>query len=126
MQARASRQADLVAIPTLDDVPSGKRVTGGATTTRTNEAIRPTQVVEVIRALRFRGEKPLKLQQRPRPLLVGEWCPGFNVIGQRGRVMVRNFGVSHSHLRHRKRSDTANTTGSAFLSQPDRHDKKIY
>jgi hypothetical protein len=101
MHARAGRQTDLMAVPALSYNPSGKRVTGRGPTPRTDETRRPTQVVNIGRALLFRGEESLKYQERPWPLLFGEWVLRVHVIRQRCRIVVRGFIVSHCHLRNR-------------------------
>jgi hypothetical protein len=56
--------------------------------------------VKVVRALLFHGEESLKFKERPWSLLFGEWVPRLHVIGQRGRVVMRDFVVSHGYLRH--------------------------
>ena len=107
MHARAGRQADLMPVPALGDAPSGKRVAGAGPAPRTDEALRPADTVEVIRALLFRREKTLEFKERPRPFLLGEWVARLNVIGQRGRIVVWNFAVRHGHPRPEQTSGTA-------------------
>ena len=100
MHARAGRQTDLMPVPALGYTPSGKRVTGAGPAPRTDETRRPAQVVKILRALLFRGEESLKFQQRPWPLLFGEWVQRLHVVGQCRRIAVRNFVVAHGYLRN--------------------------
>ena len=100
MHARAGRQADLVPVPALGYAPRHKRVAGAGPTLRTDETRRPAYVAEVLCALLFRSEELLKLDERPRPRLLGERIQGLNIVGQRGRVVVRDFAASHRGLQY--------------------------
>ncbi len=107
MHARAGRQTNLVPVPTPSDTPSDKRVAGEGPTPRTDKTLRPAQIVKVARALLFRGEESLKFEEQLRPLLFSEWIQRLHVIGQRGRIVVWDFAVSHAHLRRGDISGTA-------------------